>query len=162
MNATDAKSVGLAIGCLLLFAILAISRTKWCLGSDGAFPAFERTSFPMDVEPLLKHGIQAGLGATNQSIAIESNGDEITITTHWQDLGASDVFVISASGEVKRSWWIGPALIGPRLAPAEARGLVSILQNAGNFMRAGGGIGGSGEADQLDQMADTVDKLLPK
>jgi hypothetical protein len=162
MNSTDAKSVKFAMSGLLLFAIFGISRTQWCLGRDGVFPAFERTIFPMDVEPLLKNGIEAGTKSVNEDVAIESDGREITITTHWRDLNVSDVFKIKSSGEVRENWWISPALIGKKLDPLEARGLISILQGASNFMRAGGGAGGLQEADELEQMATTVDKLLPK
>jgi hypothetical protein len=75
----------------------------------------------MDVEPLRKNGTQAGTNAVNQEVAIESDGREIRITTHWRDLKVSDVFKIKSSGEVRGNWWISPSLVGNKLDLPEAR-----------------------------------------
>jgi|HubBroStandDraft_1064217.scaffolds.fasta_scaffold554400_1 hypothetical protein len=119
------KSAAFLIKAVLLFGIFMVSQTEWCRGSDGVFPAADRTSYPIDVEPLGENGIQAGNSIPNQSVTIESNGDTIVIETHAKDMWPGAVYRIRTSGEVTEG-----RVFRTRVPAQAARGLVSILESA--------------------------------
>jgi hypothetical protein len=147
-DGSGSRAWGSVVSFVVFVAIMALSRTEACIGRDGVYGVFERTRFPLDVEPLGTRSAQAGTRAPNQTVEIESNGRTITIRTHAQDLWPGQVFEIRSSGEVFEGH-----IFAQRLSAEEVRGVASLLVAAGQYDRARGGA----EAEVLEHMAAQIE-----